>query len=434
MASYLFAGGIAAASLAAGLRPWFRGQQVEAAAQSLDAAPRTVTTTRPQQQTVSDVTLPATVAAYQAAALYSRVSGYVKAWHAELGQQVRAGEVLAEIDTPELDQELLQARADLGIARAAVAQADAELREAQAGLEQAQADHARSQADVELADSRLRRRAILLDKQAVSQDDYDLAVRDRAARQAELAASEAGITLQTASVGTRQAVVASRQAALESAEANVRRLEQLQSFQRISAPFDGVVIRRAAEVGTLVTAGNSAASEVLFEVAQTDRVRVQVQVPQSEAAGVTVGSAVTVHIPEHPDQSIAAAVTRTSQAVDPVTRMLLAEIELPNREGLLPPGIYAEVAVRTRAPASTWLIPTNTVRMQVDGPHVVLADDGGRLEVRPVQLGRDFGRQVAVLEGISGAEQLVVNPTDDLRDGVPVVVERPDDGRAVAVK
>jgi multidrug efflux pump subunit AcrA (membrane-fusion protein) len=147
-----------------------------------------------------------------------------------------------------------------------------------------------------------------------------------------------------------------------------------------------------------------------------------------------VGSAVTVRIPEHPDQSLIAAVTRTSQAVDPATRTLLAEIELSNLEGLLPPGIYAEVAVRTSVPTSTWLIPTNTVRMQVDGPHVVLANDGGRLEVRPVQLGRDFGRQVAVLKGISGVEQLVVNPTDDLRDGMPVVVERPDAGRAVAVR
>jgi len=435
IASYALAGGISMAALGAGVRPWLAPRTVQAA--SHDAASpvaRSVSTAIPQQQSISQVTLPATVEPYQSAQLFSRVSGYVKAWHAELGQTVKSGDVLAEIDTPELDQELMQSRADLGVARAAVVQAEAELIEAQAALEQVQADRARSQADVELANTRLRRREVLLDKQAATQEEYDTAVRDRDARKADVTASDAGITRQAANIGTQRAVIESRKAAVESAEANVRRLEQLQAFQKIKAPFDGVVIRRTAEVGSLVTAGNSANGESLYELAQTDRVRVQVPVPQAEAAGVGVGSDVTVRIPEHPDRSLTATVTRTSQSVDPRTRTLLAEIELPNSEGLLPPGIYAEVAVETRSPESTWLIPTNTVRMQVDGPHVVLATERNDLQVRPVRLGRDFGRTVAVLEGITGSEQLVVNPTDDLADGMPVVIEKPAPQPAVAIR
>jgi RND family efflux transporter MFP subunit len=247
-------------------------------------------------------------------------------------------------------------------------------------------------------------------------------------------ASDATITRQVAAVGTRRAVIESRKAAVESAEANVRRLEELQSFQKVVAPFNGVVTQRAAEVGNLVTAGNSTASEALYQLAQTDRVRVQVAVPQSEAAGVTAGSEVVVRVPEHPDHTVSAVVTRTSRSVDPTTRTLLAEIELPNASELFPPGIYAEVAVATRSPESTWLVPTNTVRMQVDGPHVVFATDRGQLQVRPVRLGRDFGRSVAVLEGVTGSERLVVNPTDDLRDGMSVSVAEPKTPPAVAAR
>jgi len=210
---------------------------------------------------------------------------------------------------------------------------------------------------------------------------------------------------------------------VESQLANVRRLEQLQSFRRIEAPYDGVVTQRRVEVGNLVSA--TAAGEALYEVAQVDRVRVQVPVPQSEAAGVRVGTAVTVRIPERPGQEVSAAVTRTSQSVNPTTRTLLAEIEIPNRDGVLSPGLYADVQFQTQAPEATWLVPSNTVRMQVDGPHVVVATDQGRLNVQSVRLGRDYGRHVAILEGVTGAEQLVVNPTDDLQTGMNVEVVRP---------
>ena len=348
----------------------------------------------------------------------------MKAWHVELGQQVTQGQLLVEIDTPELDQELLQARADLTVARTAVNQAEAELREVGCDARPGQrGSHSitgrrRSRSTADFADAKP-----CSAKNAATADDLDTATRDHDARQADLSASEAAITRQAANLETRKAVIEARKSSVESQLANVRRLEQLQSFRRIEAPYDGVVTQRRVEVGNLVSA--TAAGEALYEVAQVDRVRVQVPVPQSEAAGVRIGTAVTVRIPERPGQEVSATVTRTSQSVNPTTRTLLAEIEIPNRDGLLSPGLYADVQFQTQAPEATWLVPSNTVRMQVDGPHVVVATDQGRLNVQSVRLGRDYGRHVAILEGVTGAEQLVVNPTDDLQTGMNVEVLRP---------
>jgi len=422
-AGYAVATGIAAVALGAGLRPWLTHRAGPDFSVNSAGPLRAVTVVRPEQKTAGSVRLPATVEAFQNARLFARVPGYVKAWHVELGQHVTRGELLAEIDTPELDQELLQARADLSVARTAVTQAEAELREAEAALALTKADRARAQADLALAQSRLRRREALVEKNAATADDLDTATRDSEARQADLTASEAAITRQAATLETRKAIIDARKSSEESQAANVRRLEQLQSFRRIEAPYDGVVTQRRVEVGNLVSA--TSAGEPLYEVAQVNRVRVQVSVPQSEAATVREGTPVTVRIPERPGQAVTAAVSRTSQSVDPATRTLLAEIEVPNTNGALSPGLYADVQFETEAPEAVWLVPANTVRMQVDGPHVVVATREGRLNVQPVQLGRDYGRHIAVLEGVSGTEQLVVNPTDDLRTGMNVEVLAP---------
>jgi len=434
-AGYAVAGAIAAGALVAGVRPWIVADAADATPHAAAQEPvRQVTTTRPERQQVGTVSLPSTVEPFQSARLFARVNGYVKSWNVELGAAVKAGDVLAVIDTPDLDQELLQARSDLNVASAAVAQAEAELAESQATLESTKADLKRSEADLALANSRLKRRQSLFDKNAATADDLDAAVRDRDARQADITASQAAITRQEANLKTQAAVIASRQATVESQQANVKRLEQLQGFQHIVAPFDGVVTRRNAEVGQLVTAGGTAAQQELYMVSQTDRVRVQTPVPQSEALGVRNGSAVTVRVPELPGQDIAATVTRTSQSVDPTARTLLAEVELPNPEGRLYPGIYAEVFVETHAAQTTWVVPSNTLRMQTDGPHVVVAGESGSLEVRAVELGRDFGRTVAVLEGLEGGEQLVVNPTDDLSSGMRVAVTNPTDASRIAAQ
>ncbi len=434
IAGYALAGSLAAVALGAGIRPWLTAGSADGAMPAVEQAePRRVTTVRPERQQQGAVTLPSTVEPFQSAQVYSRVAGYVTSWNAELGARVEAGDVLAVIDTPELDQELLQARSDLNEAHAAVAQAEAELAESQAALDLAEAERSRARADLALADSRLQRRQTLFQKGALTQDDLDTAVRDRDARAADVAAADAAVARQAANLKTRAAVIESQQAAVEGRQANVRRLEELYGFRNLVAPFDGVVTRRNVEVGQLVTAGGTAPQQELYVIAQTDRVRVQTPVPQSEAAGIRDGSSVVVRVPELPGQDITATVTRTSQSLDPGSRTLLAEIELPNPDGRMYPGIYAEVVIETEASTTAWVVPTNTLRMQVDGPHVVV-EKQGVLEVRPVRLGRDYGRLVAVLEGLAGSEQLVVNPTDDLRSGMTVSVSARPEGESVAAR
>lgn len=435
LAGYAIAGAMAAGALVAGARPWFVADAADASPHAVaQEATRHVTVALPERQQVGTVSLPATVEPFQSARLYARVAGYVKSWNAELGAAVKAGDVLAVIDTPDLDQQLLQARSDLNVASAAVAQAEAELAESQATLESTKADLKRAEADLALANSRLKRRQSLFDKNAATQDDLDTAIRDRDAREADITASQAAVTRQAANLNTQAAIIASRQASVESQRANVKRLEELQGFQHVVAPFDGVVTQRNAEVGQLVSAGGNASQDELYVVAQTDRVRVQTPVPQSEALGIRNGSAVTVRIPELPGQDIAATVTRTSQSVDPNARTLLTEVELSNSDGKLYPGVYAEVVIQTQTPQTTWVVPANTLRMQTDGPHVVLAGNSGTLEVRPVRLGRDFGRTVAVLEGLQGSERLVVNPTDDLSAGMQVSVTTPVETARIAAQ
>jgi molybdopterin converting factor small subunit len=216
-AGHAVAGAVAVGALVAGARPWFVADAADAfpleVAQSKE---RQVTTTRPQRQEVGTISLPSTVEPFQTARLFARVNGYVKDWNAELGAAVKAGDVLAVIDTPDLDQELLQAGSDLNVATAAVAQAEAELAESQATLESTRADLKRSEADLALANSRLKRRQSLFDKNAATADDLDTAIRDRDARQADIAASQAAVRRQAANLKTQAAIIASRRRARDS--------------------------------------------------------------------------------------------------------------------------------------------------------------------------------------------------------------------------
>ena len=422
--SFVVAGGLSLAALGATVRPWERlGASLSTETAAAVHPARTVTVVAPQREAAGTVVLPATVQPWQSARLYGRVSGYVKSWSVEMGQSVEAGEVLAEIDTPELDQELAQAEADLQAARVAVAQAEAELAEGEAILNEAEAEAVRSEAELSLADKQLQRREQLVARQALTREDLDLAIRDQKARTAEVSAAEASVKRQTANLETRRAIVESRKAMVHSREAIVRRLTQLQAFKRIEAPFAGVITRRNAEIGSLVTAGSSSGAP-LFDMVQLDRVRVQVAVPQTEAQGIAVGTAVTILVPEAPGLSHSGTVTRTSESLDSATRTLLVETELSNADGRLKPGLYTQARLATASGSDHWLIPNSALRMQVDGPHVVLADPHGRLTIRPIELGRDHGTLVTVLSGFNGTEQLVVNPTDDLHDGMSIQVQR----------
>jgi RND family efflux transporter MFP subunit len=404
---------------------YFRYQNASHSAEPVSNTPthvRQVNVTMPERAAPSEITLPATVSAHQSTDLFARVNGFLKAWHRDIGGPVKSGQVLAEIETPELDQELAQAVAFLKQGEAEHQQAIAELDEARAEVTLAEANILKAKANLDYAVAQHQRNASLLNNRAIARQEFESSERERDARKAELASANADLSRRKTNLHTRQSVIESRAAIVGNRKANVQRLRDLTSFQKIVAPFDGIVTRRTAEVGMLVTSGSNAGTQPLYSVAQTDLLRVQASVPQSSALGLKAGDAATVTIPEMPGQRFPGRVARTAGAVDPVSRSLLVEIELPNRNGLLPPGVYAQVRFQSAKEQTRWVVQTKALAMRPSGPHVIVVTANGTVRTQAVTLGKDFGSTAEVLAGLNGDEQLVVNPTDDLRDGLPVVI------------
>lgn len=313
------------------------------------------------------VSLPATLRGRNEVALYARTNGYVKAWTHDIGDRVRKGDVLAIIDTPEVDQDLAQA---------------------QAAQEQIKARLALTQTSLARWED-LRRR------DAVSQQELD----------------------------ERRAAQQQAQADLVASQANVRRLQQLHDFGRIVAPFDGVVVRRNAEVGTLVAAGSGTTTKELFYLAQTDALRLTVSVPQVYAADVALGKDVSVKLLERPNAPAQGKITRVSGGVDVATRSVQVEVALDNAAGQFLPGSYVEVGLPLSGKAKTLLVPPNTLQFRQDGPRVAVVEDS-KVYLRPVKLGRDLGRSVEVVGGLNADDQLVLNPPDTLEEGSQVLAQR----------
>lgn len=406
-------------------QPWkSHPSKLGAAGSSAADSLRMVNIDRPAPAARASVVLPATIRPWQITMLYARVSGYLGAWHNEIGTQVKAGDLLAEIETPELDQELVQAGALVLEAEAAVVQARAERAEAQADLKVAEAQLDRVQSDTALARSQLVRREKLLANRAVSLEEFETSSRQVEARTADVAAAESDIVRRRTNLETRAAIIEVREATAKSRRADVERLNELQTFKRIVAPFDGVVTRRAAEVGMLVTAGK----EALFVVEDMRRVRVQLNVPQTYASETSPGIAASINLPESTGKAVAAMITRVAESVDSTNRTMLAEIELDNAAVRFQPGSYAQVTLTTKQDDSAWTIPANTLSMRVEGPHVAVVNDDDQIEIRPVRLGRDLGKRVVVVDGIRGDERLVVNPADDLVSGIRIQIGNSREG------
>jgi multidrug efflux pump subunit AcrA (membrane-fusion protein) len=410
------AGAIAAS---AAYHPWNQSAaDSEQAANTAAATPRSVTIARPSPAASSSVVLPATFRPWQTAALNARVSGYLAAWHKDLGARVKTGELLAEIETPELDQELAEGRALAAEALAAAAQARAERTEAEADLKMAEAQLVRIQAETELVKSQWNRRKGLVAARAISQEEYDTFLRQTEASLADVAAAESDVVRRRANLKTRAAIIEVRDATANSRQANVARLEELQAFKRIVAPFDGVVMRRTAEVGMLVTAGQ----ETLFVLVDASRIRVQINVPQTYAMQTRPGVPVSINLPESAETDVPGEITRIASSVDAASRTMLAEVELKNESLELQPGSYAQATFELPRSGDAWTIPTNAIAMRVDGPHVAVVDDQQQIELKKISLGRDLGARVVALEGIRGNERLVVNPSDDLVNGLQVQI------------
>ena len=327
----------------------------------------TVSVVKPDRgKTGQSITLPGTIQPFTDAAIFARTNGYLSKRFAELGARVKKGQLLAEIDTPEIDQQLQQTRADLITA----------------------------EANARLAKATAERYEDLIKTESVSRQDVDNAVGGYEARRAEV----------------------------ESARANVNRLEQLQGFNKIEAPFDGVITARNTDIGALIGSGNGARE--LFHVASTDRLRVFVSVPQVYSQAARTGLEATITLREFPGRTFKGKLARSAQSIDVGSRTLLVEVDVDNASGELLPGAYVEVGLQLPTAASSLQVPVNTLIFRADGMQVATIENN-KVVMQTVTLGRDFGTLVEVSAGLSGNEQVVVNPPDSLTAGQTVRVASP---------
>jgi RND family efflux transporter MFP subunit len=317
-----------------------------------------------------EIVLPGNIQAFTDTPIYSRTNGYLKSWKVDLGAHVKTGELLAEIETPEVDQQLSQARADLATADANLA----------------------------LSQSTATRYEALLKSDSVAKQDVDEKLGDLNAKKA----------------------------ILDSASYNVKRLEQTQGFQKVYAPFDGVITARNTDIGALINAGSSATSSngrELFHESATGTLRVYVNVPQMYARAARVGSSADLTFNEIPGRKFRGTLIRTADSIDMASRTLLTEVDVDNTKGELLSGAYVSVHIKLPSKAQTVTIPVNTLIFRSEGLRVALVRDG-QAQLTPFIMGRDFGSEVEVLGGISAKDSVIVNPSDSLTSGTPVTVSK----------
>jgi len=328
----------------------------------------TVSVIKPRPGAVSqELILPGNMQAFVDTPIYARTNGYLKHWTADIGAQVKAGQLLAEIDTPEVDDQLHQARADLATA----------------------------QANFRLAEKTAARWQALLKSESVSQQEADQTQGDMEAKKA----------------------------ALESARYNVARLEKLQSFKKIFAPYDGVITARNVDVGALIDAGSGGGpGKELFHIASTKKLRVYVNIPQGYSRDAVPGVEADVTLAEFPGRAFKGSLVRNSQAIDAASRTMLAEVAVDNPTGELLPGAYAQVHLKLRATNMALVIPVNSLIFRADGIQVAVVLPDERVALKKILLGRDFGTEVEVLSGLDQTDVVILNPSDSLTSGTKVRV------------
>jgi RND family efflux transporter MFP subunit len=341
----------------------------------------------------SELVLPGNIQPLYTANLYARVDGYLERRGVDIGSNVKSGQLLAVISSPEIDQQLLQARATLAQSEASVLQAKASLQQANANAELTRLTKER---DLPLGQ-----------EHAISQQIVDGAVQGHDASLANVAAAEANITAAEATVKANQA--------------NVARLLQTQSFERITAPFDGIITARNVERGDLVSIGN-AASKPLFSIAQSGTLRIQVDVPQSEAVNIKDGQTAAVDVQERSGNSYTGTVIRNAAALDNAARTLLTEVQVDNRDGSLLPGMYAKVKFTLPQARSSLVIPTSALVVNSLGMHVVTVDSANIIHFNKVIAGKDLGTTIEITSGLQASESIVASPNDLLSEGEHVQI------------
>jgi len=388
--------------LVAGTVPRVRNNRgLAVAAKNAQNTTTAVYVIRPEPAAEGGLSLAATTQAIQDTIIYARTSGYVGKRYVDIGDNVKAGQLLAEIESPEIVQQLSQARADL----------------------------LQSEKNLDLQKA-------TLDLARITMERY-------LAADAEQAVARLLVDQSVSAYRTGQASVAAAEASVESFRANVRRLQDLVSFQRVVAPFDGTVIQRNIDAGALITAGSpinntavapsttTGAANGLFEVARIDVLRVFVNVPQAVSPNVKAGLPVEVTVRGQLMQPVTGKVTRTAVALDPGTRTLLTQVDIPNRSHLMLPGMFVYVAFKIAPSGTRWRVPATAVVFNAQGTRVVIVGEGNKLHFQDVELGRDFGVSIDIQAGLNGNETIVKQPAVSLQEGQlvkPVESKTPSGG------
>jgi RND family efflux transporter MFP subunit len=348
--------------IASGIIPRLKARKALAAETSQLAAP-TVTVVQPQQGApTSEIVLPGNIQAFVDAPIYARTNGYLKRWYFDIGSPVKQGQLLAEIESPEVDQQLSQAQADLGTA----------------------------QANLHLSQITADRLSDLIKQDAVSQQETDNAVSD----------------------------LASRNTAVKSAQANVDRLKELVAFEKVYAPFDGVVTARNTDIGQLIDSGASGGqARSLFQVAAINKLRVFISVPQIYSQAAVPGITADLTFTEFPGRRFQGKLARTSRSIDPMARTLNVEVDVDNPKGELLPGAYTEVHLKLKDGIPTMTIPVSALLFRQEGLRVALAKSDNTAQLVPVTLGRDFGDYAEITTGLTEQERVISNPPDSIIDG-----------------
>ena len=359
--------GIAVCVAIAAVVPQLRASRPENTKAAMHTvAETTVTVVHPEKSGTVTLQLPGQLYAYTDAPIYAQTSGYLKTWYFDIGAKVKANDILAEIDTPEVDQELAQAKAQLQVAQSA--------------LKLAQVTYQR-------------------DQTLFIQKVLDAQTRDSAAD----------------SYREDQGTVAVD-------EANIDRLNALEAFKLVRAPFDGIVTARDVDIGDYVANGSG---NQLFAVARISPLRIYVNVPQLDAQLVKIGMEGDLTLPQFPNRTFQAHVTNTAEAVDPTSRSLQTELQIPNESGELLPGAYAEVTFKFTHDSRYLTIPENALLFRREGPAVGVVGPDGKVEIRKITINRDFGDKLEVSQGLSVSDQVILNPSDSLSDGMIVRITEP---------
>jgi len=363
VAAVVFVGLTARASESKDLKTWTDAQALPSVIVISPAAPTQG----------SALVLPGRLEAWSRAAIFARVGGYLKSWKADIGARVKAGQLLAEIDTPELDQQLLQARADLATAKA----------------------------NATLSQTSAKRWQAMLASDSVSKQEVDERNGDLAARQAQV----------------------------QAAQANVERLLATKGFQRLTAPFDGMVTARSTDVGALINAGSSASGQELFAVSDVSRLRVYVQVPQSYAPQIKAGASARLSVPEYPQDAFEATVIASADSVNAASGSTLVQLQVNNPAGRLLPGAYTSVRFDLPVQANVVRLPASALQFDAQGMRVATLDHNDHVRFKTVTIARDFGDSVEIGAGLVASDRVIDTPPDGLNDDDAVQIAKPAEGK-----